>query len=55
MNYAQRTIGRNLWDLSVEMHRRGFYTIARVYAQLAGRLLGCDLAAPVSLALGGVR
>lgn len=43
------------WDASVRLSRGGHYLTARHFSRLAGELLGVELAAPISLALGGVR
>ena len=48
-------IARQYYDNAIRCHRAGAFTLARQYSRLAGELLGVELAAPVSLALGGVR
>jgi len=48
-------ISRQYYDNAIRCHRAGAFTLARQYSRLAGELLGVELAAPISLALGGVR
>jgi hypothetical protein len=48
-------IARQYYDNAIRCHRAGAFTLARQYSRLAGELLGVELAAPISLALGGVR
>ena len=44
-----------LYDASVRHARSGNFPASLRFARMAGGLLGVDFAAPVSLALGGVR
>lgn len=52
---AERIAARHFWALSCWATREGDYILARRYSRLAGELLGVELAAPVSVAMGGVR
>lgn len=45
---------RHFWAVAVRCHNTGDYSTARRFSRLAGAVLGCEIAAPVSVALGGV-
>lgn len=55
MSRYTRRAALHFYDLSVRLSRSGHHLAARRFSRLAGELLGCEIAAPVSLALGGVR
>lgn len=55
MSCYERIAARHFWDLAVRLSRAGNHLAARRFSRLAGELLGVELAAPISLALGGVR
>ena len=54
MTRYARIAARHFWAVAVRCHRAGHYTTARRFSRLAGAVLGCEIAAPVSVALGGV-
>lgn len=54
MSSYTRRAARHFWAVAVRCSNAGDYLSARRFSRLAGELLGVELAAPVSVALGGV-
>ena len=50
----ERIAARHFWAVAVRCHNSGDYSTARRFSRLAGAVLGVELAAPVSVGLGGV-